>query len=64
MVIKVHPKKVDFFKAAIAANGPRKVPSWIEFDADKLEAKIIALPSREENDIPVNEQLIVEFYSR
>lgn len=64
MVIKVHPKKVDFFKAAIAANGPRKVPSWIEFDADKLEAKIVALPSREENDIPVNEQLIVEFYSR
>jgi small subunit ribosomal protein S4 len=64
MVIKVHPKKVDFFKAAIAANGPRKVPSWIEFDADKLEAKIIALPSREENYIPVNEQLIVEFYSR
>lgn len=64
MVIKAHPKKVDFFKAIVAANTSRKIPSWIEFDADKLEAKITALPSREENDIPVNEQLIVEFYSR
>lgn len=64
MVIKVHPKKVDFFKAHLAANPGRKVPSWLEFDADKLEAKVAALPSVEENDTPVNVQLIVEFYSR
>ena len=51
-------------KAAFAAKGPLKVPSWIEFDADKLEDKIVALPSREDNEIPDNAQLIVEFYSR
>lgn len=62
MVIRVHTKKVDFFKARIDVR--RKVPSWLEFDAEKLTAKVVSLPSREENDIPVNEQLIVEYYSR
>ncbi|MNS32231.1 30S ribosomal protein S4 [compost metagenome] len=62
MVIRVHTKKVDFFKARIDVR--RKVPSWLEFDAEKLTAKVVSMPSREENDIPVNEQLIVEYYSR
>ncbi|MFN3429506.1 MAG: 30S ribosomal protein S4 [Candidatus Sericytochromatia bacterium] len=62
MVIRVHTKKVDFFKARVDVR--RKVPSWLEFDAEKLTAKVASLPSREENDIPVNEQLIVEYYSR
>lgn len=41
-----------------------KVPSWLEIDTNRLEGIVRALPSRQEIDIPVNEQLIVEFYSR
>ena len=37
---------------------------WIEVDQDKLKGKFLYLPKREEIDIPVNEQLIVELYSK
>jgi len=37
---------------------------WIEVDPDKLEGKFLYLPRREEIDLPVNEQLIVELYSK
>ncbi|MFP5501305.1 MAG: 30S ribosomal protein S4 [Candidatus Sericytochromatia bacterium] len=64
MVIKVHPKKEKFFKEHIGLTPNYRTPSWLEFDAEKLEAKVVSLPAREENDIPVNEAYIVEYYSR
>ncbi len=42
----------------------RPVPKWLELNKEKLEGKVVALPSREDIVIPVQEQLIVEFYSR
>ena len=39
-------------------------PSWIESDREKLEGKIIVLPSREDIDLPIEEHLIIELYSR
>ena len=40
------------------------VPAWLSVDIDKLEGKIISYPRREEIDVPVKEQLIVELYSK
>ena len=40
------------------------VPSWMTVDTEKLEGKVIALPTREEIDTPVSEYLIVELYSK
>lgn len=40
------------------------LPSWLSLDKEKLIGKVLALPSREEVSFPVNENLIVEFYSR
>ena len=40
------------------------VPSWLSADADKLEGKVVALPTREEIDTPIEEHLIVELYSK
>ena len=42
----------------------RKTPDWLSFDAEKFEGKLIGLPKREDIDQDINEQLIVEFYSR
>ncbi|MCS7172794.1 MAG: 30S ribosomal protein S4 [Armatimonadetes bacterium] len=39
-------------------------PSWLEFDPEAATGRVLALPSREEIDVPVQEQLVVEFYSR
>ena len=51
-------------KAVIEANGSKPVPEWIDVDREKLTAKVIALPTREQIEAPVDEQLIVEFYSK
>ena len=37
---------------------------WIEYDADNLTGKVVALPSREDIDLPIKESLIVELYSK
>lgn len=42
----------------------KTIPAWLELDAEKMAAKIVAIPSREEIDVPVQEHLIVELYSR
>lgn len=51
-------------KAVVDANGAKPVPAWIDVDRDKLTAKVINLPERDQIEAPVEEQLIVEFYSR
>lgn len=51
-------------KAVVEANSARPVPEWIDVDCNNLSAKIIALPTREQIEAPVEEQLIVEFYSK
>lgn len=55
---------VDKIKGVIEANAARPVPAWIDVDKEKFEAKITALPERDQIDAPVDEQLIVEFYSK
>ena len=54
----------DKIKAVVEANAGRPVPQWIDVNRDTLEAKVIALPEREQIEAPVEEQLIVEFYSK
>ena len=51
-------------KAVVEANSARPVPEWIDVDREKLTAKVIALPTREQIEAPVDEQLIVEYYSK
>lgn len=51
-------------KAVVEANSARPVPEWINVDREKLTAKVIALPTREQIEAPVDEQLIVEYYSK
>lgn len=52
------------FAAKIELVGKRAVPAWLSFDAGSKIAKINSEPVRDDIDAPVNEQLIVEFYSR
>jgi small subunit ribosomal protein S4 len=42
----------------------RQLPSWLELDQQELKGRILSYPSREEIDMDVQEQLVVEFYSR
>jgi len=55
-------RKYVKMNAAISEN--RAPQSWLQVDADKLEVTVAALPSRDDVQIPVEEQLIVEMCSR
>ena len=57
-------RSLDKIKAVLEANGSRPAPQWIDVDREKLEAKIVALPERDQIDAPIEEQPIVEFYSK
>ncbi len=51
-------------KANIEAGATRPVPEWLELNSEKLSGKIVRLVNREEIDLPVEEHLIIELYSK
>ena len=51
-------------KDNLAAAEGRAVPEWLEANLEQMEGKILAVPTREQMDISIQEHLIVEFYSR
>ena len=57
-------KGSEKIKAVLEANASKPVPQWIDVDREKMTAKVINLPTREQIEAPVDEQLIVEFYSK
>ncbi len=65
-VIEVKEDKKSFqrVKDIIEVAGGRLVPEWLDLDSEKLQGTVKELPSREQIDIPVNEMLIVELYSK
>ena len=54
----------DKIKATLEANASRPVPQWLALNAEAHSAKILALPTREQIMVPVEEHLIVELYSK
>jgi small subunit ribosomal protein S4 len=51
-------------KFKVFLENPKTLPNWLEANLEKFEGKVIAMPSREDIDVPVNETLIIELYSR
>ena len=64
IAVKDTSKSTDEFKALVEANASRPTPKWVDVDATNMTAKVVALPEREEIATPVEEHLIVEFYSK
>ncbi len=62
--IKEKSKTIQRFKDITEANKGVLVPAWLEADAEKFTGKVIEVPSRDVIDVPVNETLIVELYSK
>ncbi len=51
-------------KANVEAGATRPVPEWLELNSEKLSGKVVRLVNRDEIDLPVEEHLIVELYSK
>ncbi len=52
------------FKEILDMTGSKVVPKWIEVDQENLKGRVVAVPAREDIDLPVQEHLIVELYSK
>lgn len=62
--LKEASKKIVTIEENIAKMEHRGLPAWLEMDISELKGKILHYPSREEIELPVQEQLIVELYSK
>ena len=62
--IREKSKGSERYKAILEVTGGRLVPEWIDVDQENLRGTVKEMPSREEIDVPVNEMLIVELYSK
>lgn len=64
ITINEKSKNSDKFKQVLDVNASRPTPKWLEVNRETLEGKVLALPAREDIDLPVEETLIVELYSK
>jgi small subunit ribosomal protein S4 len=64
IVVKENSKKNDFIRAAVESARGRGIPDWLELNAETFAGKVLTLPKREDIKLPIQEQLIVELYSK
>lgn len=64
IALKETSRSLEKIKANVEANAFRKAPKWLEYDASNLIAKVVAQPTKEDIDLPIEEHLIVELYSK
>lgn len=62
--IKEKYKSCQRYKDVLEVTAGRMVPAWLEADQENLRATVKEYPTRDEIDVPVNEVLIVELYSK
>jgi len=57
-------RKSEYFKDLPKALEHVTTPEWLSLDASEMKGRVLTLPSREQIDVPIREQLVVEYYSR
>jgi small subunit ribosomal protein S4 len=65
-VLTIHPasRELTYFRQVAETLGENPVPTWLSFDPVDMSARVVNYPAREEIELTVNEQLVVEYYSR
>ena len=65
-LVSVAPKAKELLvvKSALVSNERVQVPAWLEIGIEKLQGSVLSLPTRDQTDLDINEQLIVELYSK
>lgn len=64
VAVGIKSKDLLVIKSSVISSEKIEVPGWLEVDIEKLQGKILSLPTRDMIDAPVREQLIVELYSK
>ncbi|MCD8199386.1 MAG: 30S ribosomal protein S4 [Coriobacteriaceae bacterium] len=65
-LISIAPKATELLpiKSALISSERNEIPGWLELDMDKLQGSVLSLPERDQIDLDIQEQLIVELYSK
>jgi small subunit ribosomal protein S4 len=64
VVVREGSKSMTYFKVLVKELGHRHPPDWLSSDAENLAGRVLSLPTREDTDLTIREQLVVEYYSR
>ncbi len=64
VTVRPESTRLTYFKTLRQDLDDKQVPRWLQLDAKNLTANVIQLPIREDIDVSLNEQLVVEYYSR
>jgi len=62
--VREKSKKLTVIQGALESRKGQGAPEWLEVDADGMTGKVLSIPTRESIPVPINEQLIVELYSK
>ncbi|HIC88309.1 MAG TPA: 30S ribosomal protein S4 [Anaerolineae bacterium] len=62
--VRENSRQKTYFKDLMERLSDHTVPEWMSLDVGNLSGRVLSAPTREQIDIPLNEQLIVEYYSR
>jgi len=64
IAVKESSRNLAAVLRSLDLSGGRSIPPWLQFDRQTLKAKVISLPKREDVNFPIQEQMVVELYSK
>jgi small subunit ribosomal protein S4 len=64
IALREKSRSSEKFKVLAETSAARVAPAWLDYNSDAVSAKVLQLPTREQMDLPIEETLIVEFYSK
>lgn len=64
IAVREKSRQILSIQRALDLSGSRGIPSWLEFDRENMKGRVVSLPKREDVNFPVQEQMIVELYSK
>ncbi len=64
IVVREKSRNLQALQRSLDLMGGRNIPAWLELDREGLKGRVISLPKREDVNFPIQEQMIVELYSK
>lgn len=62
--VRESSRKQQSILKALDLSGGRSIPPWLQFDRETMKGRVVSLPKREDVNFPIQEQMIVELYSK
>ena len=64
IAVRESSRQMLSMQRALDLSGSRGIPAWLEFDRESMKGRVVSLPKREDVNFPIQEQMIVELYSK